>query len=143
MKIRKILLWMYVITSAVVLSPVSLAADNVQYVPWRSVPAVAQDVVTANTMGLQGVKLISTKTGQSYQGQKLSKEAKISISEARAIALKAQAGQLADEELEKENGGSGLRYSFDIKTSDGVHEVGIDAVSGVVLENSVEGGNRD
>jgi hypothetical protein len=32
-----------------------------------------------------------------------------------------------DEELEKEKGGSGLRYSFDIKSGRVVYEVGVDA----------------
>ena len=38
-------------------------------------------------------------------------------------------------ELERERGGSGLRYSFDIEVKGKVYEVGIDAVSGRVLEN--------
>jgi uncharacterized membrane protein YkoI len=86
---------------------------------------------------------ITTKTGKVYPGQNMDKDAKISISQARAIALKAQPGQITDEELEKEKGGSGLRYSFDIRTDSGVHEVGVDAVSGAVLENSVENENHD
>src|SRR6478736_3155976 len=62
-----------------------------------------------------------------YTGEKLAKGAKVSIEEARAIALKAQPGTISDEELEREGGGSGLRYSFDI-TSGGVkYEVGVDA----------------
>ncbi len=78
-----------------------------------------------------------------YTGQDLAGGAKISIDAARATALKAQPGTIADEELEKESGGSGLRYSFDIKTGAATHEVGIDAVTGAVLENSVEGPNAD
>ncbi len=35
--------------------------------------------------------------------------------EARAIVLKAHPDTVTDQELEKEKGGSGLRYSFDIK----------------------------
>jgi uncharacterized membrane protein YkoI len=34
---------------------------------------------------------------------------------ALAIALKAHPGKVTDEELEREAGGTGLRYSFDIK----------------------------
>ena len=47
------------------------------------------------------------------------------------------------EELEKEKGGSGLRYSFDIEKGRVIHEVGIDAKTGRVLENSVEGVHAD
>jgi len=58
--------------------------------------------------------------------QELSKQAKVSITEARAIALKAHPGKITDEELEKEKGGTGLRYS-DIKSGAVTQEVGIDA----------------
>lgn len=78
-----------------------------------------------------------------YTGEKLAKDAKIGIAEARAIALKAHPGKITDEELEKEKGGSGLRYSFDIKTATGVQEVGVDAKTGAVLENAKEGNNPD
>lgn len=42
-----------------------------------------------------------------------------------------------------EKGGSGLRYSFDIANGKGTHEVGIDAVTDKLLENSVEGKDSD
>ena len=74
---------------------------------------------------------------------KLAKDAKVGIAEARAIALKAHPGKITDEELEKEKGGSGLRYSFDIETAAGVQEVGVDAKTGAVLENAKEGKNPD
>lgn len=79
----------------------------------------------------------------SYTGQKLAKDAKITLIQAREIALKAHAGKITDEELEAENGGTGLRYSFDIKSADGVHEVGVDANTGNVLENKKEGSHPD
>ncbi len=78
-----------------------------------------------------------------YTGEKLAKDAKISIAEARAIALKAHPGKITDEELERESGGSGLRYSFDIKSGSATHEVGVDARTGRVLENAREGKNPD
>ena len=65
------------------------------------------------------------------------------MAQARQIALKAHPGKITDEELEKEKGGSGLRYSFDIKTSSGTQEVGVDAQTGKVLENKKEGPNPD
>ena len=80
-------------------------------------------------------------SAQAYTGEELSKDAKIGIKEARVIALKAFHGKITDEELEKENGGSGLRYSFDVKQGHVTHEVGVDAVSGKVLENAPEGPN--
>ncbi|WP_019938719.1 PepSY domain-containing protein [Bordetella sp. FB-8] len=83
---------------------------------------------------------------QAYTGEKLAVDAKISIEQAQAIALKAQPGIIADEELEQEPGGSGLRYSFDIKNikdNKVTHEVGVDAKTGKVLENKKEGKNPD
>jgi uncharacterized membrane protein YkoI len=78
-----------------------------------------------------------------YTGQKLAQHAKISIAEARAIALKAHPGKITDEELEREKGGSGLRYSFDIKRGTVTQEVGVDAQSGRLLENKKEGPHPD
>lgn len=84
-------------------------------------------------------------SAQAYSGQELAKNARITIKEARAIALKAHPGKITDEELENEKGGSGLRYSFDIKRgkSTKTQEVGVDAMTGKVLENDVEGPNPD
>ena len=78
-----------------------------------------------------------------YTGQKLAGEAKIGIEQARAIALKAHPGRITDEELEREGGGSGLRYSFDIKAGGATQEVGVDARTGKVLENAPEGPHPD
>lgn len=78
-----------------------------------------------------------------FTGQEYAKDAKINIDQARATALKVHPGKIADEELEKEAGGSGLRYSFDIKTQKGTQEVGVDARTGAVLENKAEGSNPD
>jgi uncharacterized membrane protein YkoI len=70
-------------------------------------------------------------------------KAKITIDQARSIALKARPGTITDEELEKEKGGSGLRYSFDVKSGKVVYEVGVDAQTGKILENSKEGPHPD
>jgi uncharacterized membrane protein YkoI len=78
-----------------------------------------------------------------FTGEKYVKAAKITLDEARAIALKTYAGDIVAQELEKERGGSGLRYSFDIKNGKVTHEVGVDAKTGKVLENSVEGAHHD
>jgi len=78
-----------------------------------------------------------------YSGQELAKHANVSIEQARAIALKAHPGTITDEELEKEKGGSGLRYSFDVKHRNVTYELGVDAQSGKVLENNKEGPNPD
>ena len=99
----------------------------------------------AIAFGLAAVGVMSVLPSQvfAYTGEKLAKGAKVSIDEARAIALKAQPGTISDEELEREKGGSGLRYSFDIKSGGVVYEVGVDAQTGKVLENKKEGRHPD
>jgi uncharacterized membrane protein YkoI len=56
--------------------------------------------------------------------------------------LEAHPGKIMDEELERERGGSGLRYSFDINSGAITYEVGVDAKTGKV-ENAKEGPNPD
>lgn len=68
----------------------------------------------------------------------LEKQASITMSQARTIALNTYQGKIVSEELEQEKGGSGLRYSFDIGRGKVVHEVGVDAKTGKVLENSID-----
>jgi hypothetical protein len=43
-------------------------------------------------------------------------EARVSLAAARATALATRSGEIVFEELEQERGGSGLRYSFDIRS---------------------------
>ncbi len=74
----------------------------------------------------------------SFPGSQLSSQAKFSLAQARFIALHTVGGTIVSQELEKEHGGSGLRYSFDIKTAGVLREVGIDAKTGALLENSAD-----
>lgn len=76
-------------------------------------------------------------------GAKYLKDANVTLAQARAKAVKVYPGKIVAQELEKETGGSGLRYSFDIRKGDVTHEVGIDAKTGKVLENSIEGSDED
>lgn len=94
-------------------------------------------------MGAAAMLLALSCPALAYTGEKLAHHAKISITQAREIALKAHPGKITDEELEREHGGSGLRYSFDIKNGSVTQEVGVDAATGRVLENKKEGPNPD
>lgn len=87
--------------------------------------------------------LIGSNTALAYKGEKLAKHAKISLEQARKLAMKEFPGKIVDEELEKEAGGSGLRYSFDIRQDKRVHEVGVDAADGKILENSDDSNDKD
>lgn len=81
---------------------------------------------------LAALFVLSTLTAVHGTGQ----TPKLSKNQARAIALKLHPGKIKSAELEREQGVQ--MYSFDIETKDGVHEVGIDADSGKVVEDSVE-----
>jgi uncharacterized membrane protein YkoI len=93
-------------------------------------------ILVAGALALCGVAM-------AYSGEELAKDAKLSLQAARDIALNARPGKVTDEELEKEKGGSGLRYSFDIRIGSRTYEVGVDAVTGKVLENKREGKHPD
>jgi uncharacterized membrane protein YkoI len=95
------------------------------------------------TISLALVLAGAALTAQATSPANLRAQAKIDMSHARNIALKAWPGKIVKEELEREPGGSGLRYSFDIKSAKATHEVGVDAKTGKVLENSVEGVDND
>ncbi len=66
----------------------------------------------------------------------LQKEAKISMQQAQKTALAKEPGTIKSKELEREHGK--LMYSFDIKTKQGIREVNVDAMTGQVIEDSVE-----
>ena len=67
-----------------------------------------------------------------YTGEKLAGEAKITMEEARAIALKIHPGKIIEEGLEREKGG--LRFSFDIRDGKVTHEVSVNAKTGKIQE---------
>src|SRR4051812_37949903 len=91
---------------------------------------------------LAGLTVSSTGV-LAYTGEKLEPTAHIKMAKAEHVALKARPGTITDRELERETGGSGLRYSFDIRAHNVTYEVGVDAISGKVLENKPEGKNPD
>jgi Peptidase propeptide and YPEB domain len=66
----------------------------------------------------------------------LSKEAKITMEQAEKAALAKEAGKIQEKEIEREKGR--LIYSFDIKMADGIHEVNVDAMTGEIVEDTVE-----
>ncbi len=88
--------------------------------------------------------LPTSATSPAFSGHQYASIARVALARARTIALKARPGVITDQELEKEGGGTGLRYSFDVKAQSGVtYEVGVDARTGKVLENAKEGSHPD
>ncbi|MGH8274823.1 MAG: PepSY domain-containing protein [Gammaproteobacteria bacterium] len=98
-----------------------------------------RSLFSAMIVGALGLMISLSTLAHAYPGQKeYGKEATISLQQAEKVALKTFPGKIVSEELEKEKGGSGLRYSFDVGDGKAVHEIGIDAKTGAVLENSTE-----
>lgn len=62
--------------------------------------------------------------------------AKLSMAQARAIAVKLAPGKITKQEYEHE--GKGWRYSFDIMQGKRIHEIGVDANTGRIVENVFE-----
>jgi uncharacterized membrane protein YkoI len=94
-----------------------------------TIAAAALVVGSAGAANAQAVAL---------KGHEFAAQTKITLAQARALALKARPGRIVDQELEKEGGGSGLRYSFDVVSRGKTVEVGVDAMTGKVLENGSE-----
>lgn len=78
-----------------------------------------------------------------FVGHQLAGQAKITLAKARSITQKARPGTIVDQELEKEGGGSGLRYSFDVRSGGRTFELGVDARTGRILENGAETAARE
>jgi hypothetical protein len=85
---------------------------------------------------LLGLLTLPTWAGQRKASAALSKEAKITMEQAQRAALAKEAGKIQESELEREKGR--LIYSFDIKMADGIHEVNVDAMTGEIVEDTVE-----
>ncbi len=97
------------------------------------------------SLGMAGAALLATAVAMlptlASAEAALANRPTIAMSKARAIALKAFPGKIVKEELEHERGGSGLRYSFDMRRGKHWREIGVDAMTGRVLENAREGAN--
>jgi hypothetical protein len=86
-------------------------------------------------IGLIAVASWGTEQGATSQSA-MRKEAKVTMEEAQKAALAKESGKIKSKELEREKGR--LIYSFDIKMADGLHEVNVDAMTGEVIEDTVE-----
>ena len=78
---------------------------------------------------------------QAYDGSRYASEAKISMDQAKSIALKAYPGTIVEESLQHKRGV--LRYAFDIRAHHVTHELAVDAGTGKILQNSRESEQDD
>jgi uncharacterized membrane protein YkoI len=100
-------------------------------------------LIAATLILAPAAALAAPTAAKPYAGHELAGQAHVDLAKATAIALKARPGTITDRELEKEAGGSGLRWSFDVKAGGKAYEVGVDAATGAVLENKAEGAHPD
>ena len=91
---------------------------------------------TALTLGLAASVSVAGVAVTALAASTAGSQAKITRDEARAIALKVFPGTIMKAELEREGGG--LRYSFDMRQGHQWREVGVDAMTGRILENTRE-----
>lgn len=89
--------------------------------------------VLAASLCVAPAALQAAKTHKTETQAQMQKEAKISMDEAKEIALKkVPGGKIDSAELEREHGK--LIYSFDIKTKEsGVTEVNVNAIDGKIV----------
>lgn len=66
----------------------------------------------------------------------LAKTPGITMAQARVIALKASHGKI--DKAEREHEGGGIRYSFDVREGKRIHEIGVDAITGKIIEDKYE-----
>ena len=68
--------------------------------------------------------------------------ARLTMKQAEAIALRQAPGTVVERDYEKEDGA--WRYSFDIRQGKRIHEVGVDANTGKIVESAYEAaGEKD
>jgi uncharacterized membrane protein YkoI len=85
--------------------------------------------------------LASTPAHAAETQAQMRKEAKISMEQAKAIALKKAPGNVKSSELEREHGK--LIYSFDIVARNGVTEVNVDAITGAIVTTQHESAAKE
>ena len=66
---------------------------------------------------------------------------KLTMAAAKKIALDKHPGKIKSAELETENGVQ--QYSFDIKTTKGLYEVGVNANDGSIVEDKMESASAE
>lgn len=76
-------------------------------------------------------------------GAELLPRADITLTEAEITALRVRPGSIKARELQKEKSGGGLRYTFTVTDRGKDYEVGVDARTGKVVENRLEGKKAD
>jgi uncharacterized membrane protein YkoI len=112
------------------------------YKKFASVGGILLALTLEGSALAQNEKSISTDKGTQQSAQKQPKRAKISMEQAREIALKRAPGKTESEELEREHGK--LVYSFDIRNDKGsITEVQVNAYTGKIERVEAENAKKE
>ncbi len=104
--------------------------------------AFSKMAITAGALALTMAAYAGTqKAGPETKAQEAAEHAnapkpKVSEAQARTIALSVAKGTIAETDYEKEGGS--WRWSFDIRENGKTREVGVDAMTGKIVENALE-----
>lgn len=82
------------------------------------------------------ISLACTTAGLVHPQVSQAKPVSVNMARARATALHADPGRI--EKSERERDGGGVRYSFDIRQGDRIHEIGVDVVTAQTVEAKFE-----
>ena len=103
---------------------------------------ISKLAVTSVVLGLSMAAFAGTqKSGHETKAEEAAEHAnapkpKFSEAQARKIAMTVAKGTFSEADYEKEGGS--WRWSFDIKENGKIHEVGVDAMTGKIVENGWE-----
>lgn len=93
-------------------------------------------------LGLAAAPVLAKPNAEAGEHAQAKPHARLTMKQAEAIALRAAPGTVVERDYEKENGG--WRYSFDIRQGKRIHEVGVDANTGKIVESAFEAaGDKD
>lgn len=94
-------------------------------------------IKSLTALALGALLVFAAGAAHAYTGEEYAKQARLSLAQARTMALMKFPGTVLEQELSKQSGGSGLRYSFDIQNGGGeIREIGIDAKTGKLLKDA-------
>jgi uncharacterized membrane protein YkoI len=91
---------------------------------------------------LVGLITVPPTSSLAYIRQELEEGAKVSIDEARAIALQTRAGEITTKRWNARKAAA-VFATLSAKSDGAVYKVGVDAQTGKVLENKKEGAHPD
>ncbi len=93
-------------------------------------------------LGLVAAPVLARPNAEASEQSAAKPAAKLTMKQAETIALREAPGRVVERDYEKEDGT--WRYSFDIRQGKRIHEVGVNANTGKIVESAFEAaGDKD